>query len=237
MITNACPLCGNTEHAIISTRGKEIVAECPCEVWYKQTIDETKKTKHYKKSFIWDKEFFENRYKKISKYLWEKIGRDGRILDIGCGNGRMLDRLHGCFTKSALTGNEASAPLFKSIKYPLIKGRFDDADFKAAEYDLIVCMGVDYLFLDHAKAMQKIASLLAPDGRLYIERNVFKDMKSFYGKTVTTIDVLLWKNLLITTWFTEDQMEKQLDKYFNRIDKIEYGEPITRCVGWLCSLR
>jgi trans-aconitate methyltransferase len=160
------------------------------------------------------------------------------ILDIGCGNGRMLELLHKHFSKSTFYGIEPSLPLHqyildKSFKIHLIKSNFDDCVLNRT-FDLIICMGVDYLFLDHNKAMLKILQMMKPFGGLYIERNVFLEMKSFVGSKINSKEELFWGNVLINTWFTEKQMEAQLEKYFEIKDKLIYGEECSKQVGWLC---
>ena len=241
MIVNKCPLCGKDSYNVMSRKKVEEVVKCACGVHYKRTVDTEKEVKHYKHKKIWDKPFFIERYKKIAKYLRDNVNGDKlAILDIGCGDGGMLKQVRELFTGSALHGLEPSVQLHNFLqKQPidLIKNSFDKCNLLPGFYDVILCMGVDYLFVDHDAAMQKIQSALSKNGHLYIERNVFLNMKSFVDKPIESKEDLFWTNMLITTWFTEEQMEAQLNKYFEIIERQEYGEECSRQVGWLCSLK
>ena len=240
MITNNCPLCGKDSYKVLSRKKVEEVVECAYGVAYKRTVDPDKKVKHYKKVKIWDNPFFDERYKRISSYLWDKIAGKKTVLDIGCGNGGMIRRMKELFVDSAFHGLEPSKPLHNHLEnesIDLIKNSFDKCNLLPGFYNIILCMGVDYLFVDHDAAMQKIQSALSKNGHLYIERNVFLNMKSFVDKPIESKEDLFWTNMLITTWFTEEQMEAQLNKYFEIIERQEYGEECSRQVGWLCSLK
>lgn len=235
-----CPLCAGSCFKVVSKKGRERVVKCSCGVVYKRWIDETKKVKHYKKPKIWKKEFFKNRYEFVAKYLWDKAGTEGAIVDIGCATGMMLESMRKHFRKNVLFGVESSVPLHRNVikskaSIHLVKGSFEDVPLPEYYFDLVLCMGVDYLFLNHSAAMEKIFYILKSFGKLYIERNIFRDMKAFVGKPVESEEVLYWSNMLITNWFTESEMEKQLGKFFRIEDKHEYGEDVSKHVGWLCS--
>jgi len=237
---NDCPLCGKSGGGItVSSRDKEVIKKCSCGVVYKSIVDVIEQPPHYRSPKIWDKPFFKKRYKKIAKYIAKTLNKECfNLLDIGCGNGSMLKYLGKRYPKALLEGVEPSTGLHKNLeKQTLIlhKLRFDDLSPKKGKYDLIICMGVDYLFTNHDAAMKKLKTILSDGGHIYIERNVFIDMKSFVGRKVTSDDILYWNNPLITTWFTEEQMEKQLEKYFVIEDKLVYGEETSKNVGWLCS--
>ena len=236
MKTN-CPNCGRSKCKKLSSKEGEQIVRCDCGVVYKNIVRRDI-IRHYGNPHIWDNPFFKERYKKISKYLAEKVKKPERIIDIGCADGRMLEQLHNCFSDSILCGVEPSKPLHASLsnygfKINVIKSSFDDCEIKE-KFDLVVCMGVDYLFVDHNKGMIKLLNILKSTGCLYIERNVFYDMQSFVGKKIKNTDDMFWTNRLITTWYTVKQMETQLEKHFEIKDKLIYGEEHSKQVGWLC---
>lgn len=95
------------------------------------------------------------------------LGRPGKILDIGCGNGAFLD-----FAREAgweITGTDIKlSPDAKTLDCPLWEGRLQDIDFGESRFDLVRLNHV----LEHTQnpldELKICRELLQPDGILYI---------------------------------------------------------------------
>lgn len=240
MIAINCPYCNKHVSTLLSERDKEVVVECCCGMIYKAIIDPDKEVKHYKKPSIWDKHGFDRRYDRVVNYLRHELPiKPKKILDIGAGAGGMAWRLSKVFPGASIICVEQSAPLAFHIneKCPMVavvNKSFEAKDLSFGEHGLVLCMGVDYLFMDHPKAMQKIRSIIGGFGFLYIERNIYADMKSFMGKKVKNREQLFWTNKLINNWFTKEQFQEVLERYFTIRDKVKYEEGGSTHIGFLC---
>ena len=95
----------------------------------------------------------------------------------------------------------------------LINGQLDDLASHEGYFDVIYCLGVDYLFSDLGGSFKQIHSLLSPTGMLILSRNVFIDMKSFFGgKPIKNLNHLLGANPLINAFFFEDHYRYFIQK-------------------------
>jgi ubiquinone/menaquinone biosynthesis C-methylase UbiE len=110
-----------------------------------------------------------------------------RILDIGCGDGSIsLPLLNGDnsitlmdLSASMLAIAKSRIPSEYSANVQLLMGDFMTAELVPKSYDLIICLGVLAHVDSPGKAIQKIASLLAPGGSLILE---FTDSRHFVGR-------------------------------------------------------
>lgn len=237
----SCPLCKNDDFddmEVVSTRRGETIVRCSCGMVYKRGVDVDKKWECYKSPRVWDSAEFARRYERVAQYLRTRMSAPEKILDIGCATGAFSYYLHSWWPDAKIDGVEGSPKVAEYCAkhngfINLHRCVFEDWA-PAEEYDLVICMGVDYLFPDHAEGMNKIEKVLKDGGTLYLERNVFMGMKSFMGKVVDSDEILFWENPLITTWFTEAQMESVISDKYLIIDRNTYEEGGSRHVGWLC---
>jgi 2-polyprenyl-3-methyl-5-hydroxy-6-metoxy-1,4-benzoquinol methylase len=122
------------------------------------------------------------------RFLSRYVSPPGRMLDIGCGNGRLmyLARQAGWDVK----GLELSSVMAKVVRRRL-GAAVVVADFLAVEPDSIDAMKFDLICLRHVLehlpdcllAMRKLRALLAPSGHVLIElpnvESISKKMKRF----------------------------------------------------------
>ena len=96
----------------------------------------------------------EERYAEwIMDYLKPLIPKEGKILDIGCGMGRILHEV-GKFTNAQLYGIDISWNAIKEAKkrYPQIDFKVADAEYLTGDYDLII----NSQTLEHVNDPEKI---------------------------------------------------------------------------------
>jgi predicted TPR repeat methyltransferase len=161
------------------------------------------------------------------------------VLEIGSGAGvfaRLIEK-----HVVALDCVEVSAPMVKTLR-KTTKATIHHADVSAVaqwenKFDLVVALGVHYLFRDHATAMADIAKALNLGGYFYLESNVFQDMKGYVGEKFKTKEERFLHNPMIAYWFTPQLLIEQLKKHFSIVDcrNIEYGGSLVR--GFLCKKR
>jgi trans-aconitate methyltransferase len=159
----------------------------------------------------------------------------------------LLHHLHKWYPNSKLLGIEPSknacdAAIKRNQKLEMFNGTIETIELPEKSIDLITIIGVDYLFLDHVAAFKKIASLLKPNGHLYIERNVFLESKAYRNTAINSIHSLFGMNSMMNNWFTESQMGMQLSKFFNVKKSDKYVANIVNGnknvhVCWLCSYK
>jgi 2-polyprenyl-3-methyl-5-hydroxy-6-metoxy-1,4-benzoquinol methylase len=101
---------------------------------------------------------------------FSNLTRDSKVLDVGCGAGTFLSRLHQA-SGSAISGVDfkdlTHLPAFQHMDFHL--GLFYEQDFGQRRFDLITM----WHFLEHdydpARTLRHAHGLLSPDGRLIIE--------------------------------------------------------------------
>lgn len=111
-------------------------------------------------------------------------GGKGNILDVGCGNGRVLHHLHqmGDFRLfgTEMPGNSAErAKQYKEIH--LFTGAFADADFQPDTFDVISLFHVYEHLPDPSAALEKMDRLLKPGGILILS---FPNIESLQARVL-----------------------------------------------------
>lgn len=95
------------------------------------------------------------------------VGRPGKVLDIGCGNGAFLD-----FAREFgwdISGVDIKlSPYSRELACPLWEGRLEEIDFGASRFDLIRLNHVLEHTQNPLKELEICRDLLTPGGILYI---------------------------------------------------------------------
>ena len=140
------------------------------------------------------------RVKKILKFLGKPS--DKKILDLGCGKGRFCRKLKDAGFMNII-GAEPSKELIKTARknnkdIKFIQASATDLPFSDNEFDSLICIEVLGHIPDTEKAVNEMARVLKPGGKLFIiDKNILSLDPLYF------IPTFLWKNFLenINKWF------------------------------------
>jgi hypothetical protein len=244
-----CVLCGSWDYAEICPafyKDKKMdfgrIVMCGnCGLVYKTPIVswENAVGGHYKSHKAWKSRAFRKKYARTAEYLKDKIKPKSTVLDIGAATGEFLSQLSKRVDINCVAiepSRDVAAMIKRNVsRCVVLPGAIESVNIGGFKPDFTTALGVDYLFVDHDTALYNISNMSAV-GKFYIERNVFLEMKSFVGSPVRTKADLFGTNSMINYWFTEEQFDLQLAKYFHIDDKWKYMEGGSEQIGWLCSM-
>lgn len=102
-----------------------------------------------------------------------------RLLEIGCGRGVALAEITPLLIDGHITGFDRSDSAISSAeernraaitagKTALVQGAFADWKGKGSTFDKVFAINVNLFWLEAARELKLIRSLLAPEGRLYL---------------------------------------------------------------------
>ncbi len=139
-------------------------------------------------------------WQEIEKYA-KKVKRDVKVLDVGCGNGKLLEFLA---TKVDYLGVDSSKEMIKIVKSKFPKNKFEIADIlnlqevEESDFDYIFCIAV----LHHipgqgarARALREMTSKLNKNGQILISVWNLWEQKKFKKLIIKNIFLkLIGKN-------------------------------------------
>jgi len=114
-------------------------------------------------------------------------GKGGKILDIGCGTGGMMELLKRYGSVYGLDAHEEACALScQRNSFPFLMGDANHLPFKKESFQLITLFDVLYhqFILDDQAVLDQIYDLLAPDGCLLITDSAFDSLKSIHDRAV-----------------------------------------------------
>lgn len=156
-----------------------------------------------------------------------KLGNGERYLEIGCGPGWLAEQMASIYPNSQAVLLEPSPAVAdhaqrRNPAAAVLPALLEDASLPKGEFSCVVACGVDYLFQDHRKDIERIHALLRPGGVFYIERNVFLDQQALTMRPIFDIEDLFGLNHRINTWFGREQFTEYLSEFFDILDVYEY---------------
>lgn len=149
--------------------------------------------------------------------------RGKKILDVGSGIGLAIDAIeamvgsdHGIELTLIEPAEELSQLLID--KFPsatVIPSHVNALETLQQEFDLILCLGVDYLFEDIERAFRTLSNHLTCHGTMIVSRNVFLDMPCYFGGApILSCEDLFSPNPLINAYFLESHYQSFLKRNF-----------------------
>ncbi|WP_201296839.1 MULTISPECIES: class I SAM-dependent methyltransferase [unclassified Nocardiopsis] len=106
----------------------------------------------------------------------EHIGdRDGVWVDVGCGNGRYLDRIRADRPRAHVVGVDLSASLLYGVPGPVVCANATHLPVRIGTADVVLAMHMLYHVPDPAQAAAEAARILTPDGVLVASTNARDD--------------------------------------------------------------
>ncbi|MFQ5668843.1 MAG: class I SAM-dependent methyltransferase, partial [Candidatus Binatia bacterium] len=111
--------------------------------------------------------------RKIRRYAKFVAAIQGEVLDVGCGDGLLLDSFaRAGFPRHDLVGidfHPLAVELARARGHRIVEGRFEAADLGAARYRLIVMNQLIEHLPDPLAALHKLHGLLVPGGHVFLE--------------------------------------------------------------------
>jgi SAM-dependent methyltransferase len=122
----------------------------------------------------WMPRRFPRRLVRQAAYGWEGFParvRRGRALDVGCGNGRFLERLrhHGWDVAGVDTSPAAARAAREALGVDVRVGTLESASFEQGSFEFVHMSHVLEHLPDPLATLREVARLVAPGGRVYIE--------------------------------------------------------------------
>lgn len=126
----------------------------------------------------------------VLRYARRHVQRPGRILDVGCGTGRLADRLISAYRHACVAGVDASTGMIRNAGTAAVsyRARFaaaaaEQLPFADAAFDLVVVTLSVSHWCDKAAGLAEISRVMAP------------------GATLVVADVALeWRPQPVTAW-------------------------------------
>lgn len=187
----SCPLCGSQKHVIVypalskqvfrayapSKSSKEtgaIVRCCACHVVYKEQFPDKKMLKAgYEESI--DEEYLALLRERRATFegvmnVIERYRKKGRILDVGCAEGTLLDiaRKRGWDVSGVEPNKHLVAWARKQYGLKIVQGTIGQRALKNNAYDVITLLDVIEHVAEPEKFLRRCHELLAPHGMIFI---------------------------------------------------------------------
>jgi SAM-dependent methyltransferase len=226
-----CVMCGCGESDLVY----EGVVICRCGLVYRNEVGRVV----YLRENWGDGEAWDVHFREVEKSLRGIVGGD--IIEIGPGLGWLAGLFSG-FRSYVMIESSVTVARYLRREFPCVRvigDTWEGAVVEGDSADLVLCCGVDYLFSDLRRGMEKISRVLRDTGYLYIERNVFLETEAYAWNVVSTKGDLFGSNAAITTWFSYEQYRDFLGLFFEIVGSWSYilGEVKGRKVkihGFLC---
>lgn len=133
--------------------------------------------------YEWDaKEYFKNssQQRKWAKELMGKLKLRGdeRVLDIGCGDGKVTAEIAKSLTKGSILGIDSSQGMVNFAREKFLEKQIPNLAFKTIdvkymsfenEFDIVFSNACLHWIIDHLLVLKKISMSLNPGGRILIQ--------------------------------------------------------------------
>ncbi|MDI6897737.1 class I SAM-dependent methyltransferase [Methanocella conradii] len=140
------------------------------------------------------------------------LKKGARVLDVGCGNGKMLVPLARAGF-DAVGVDFSRGALLTLAGQKAVQGDARSLPFKDSTFDAAVCYDVLQHLLEgeRAAASMEAYRILAPGGLLFIQVFGKKDMR--YGGTLVEPDTFRRRTGIVYHYFSEEEVRSMLSKF------------------------
>lgn len=131
-----------------------------------------------------------NYYQEMLNFLARSISDSGippeRLLDVACGTGALLQRLHEKLPQTKLVGVDRSQAMLKVARRKLLSSDVvldrqdlkDGLSYADQSYDAVTCINALYALPDPEKVLAEMYRVLVPGGELFLV-NLWKPKQSW----------------------------------------------------------
>ncbi len=150
-------------------------------------------------------QFYGRRVRRMQKFIG---GQPGRVLDVGCGRGFLLQefRRQGWDVLGTEAEDKAAAHARQILQLPVRIGALDSLDLPSASFDVVVLWHVLEHLRDPAAMLAQVGQLLRPGGMLLVGVPNFGSMEAWVCRNK-------WFHLDVPrhlNHFTPDSLERAL---------------------------
>lgn len=162
----------------------------------------------------------------ITTVLDKVVEQSRRLLEIGCGNGVLLDVLRSRFPDLALAGRDFSQPMIELARSrglencDVAHGDVRTLDFEDETFDLIVGERVIINLMDRGhqwEAFEELARVLKPGG-YYVCIEAFKGGLDSLNEARTELGLAPNAEAYHNLWFDEAEFRAEVGKHFEVVD-------------------
>lgn len=163
------------------------------------------------------------------------IGKDFRVLDIGCGGGRTIEKLSRLANEGRVCGvdyasgsvavsRSRNARLIESGRVDIHQASVSQLPFPDASFDLATAVETQYYWPDLVNDMKEVRRVLKAGGRLVVIAETYK------GGRLDLLMAPVMKMLKSSHLSAEDQRELFLSAGYDDVQIIEEKKR-----GWICA--
>jgi SAM-dependent methyltransferase len=106
-------------------------------------------------------------------------GQPGRVLDVGCGNGRYTARLREAFPGAEVIGVDLAPGILETVPDPTVVADVADLPFADGSADVVLAMHMLYHVPDIPAALDELERVLAPGGVLFVSTLAADDKREY----------------------------------------------------------
>jgi len=128
--------------------------------------------------------YFKTAYRSILALTEKYIGRDSKILDIGCGTGELVFLLSGKVSEGEIIGLDISKQMIEAAQKKKLERKINNAQFVTSKansipyenerFNLVFCLNALHHFPDHPSFFKEISRILKKDGT-FVLLDLIKD--------------------------------------------------------------
>ncbi|RZK15517.1 MAG: class I SAM-dependent methyltransferase, partial [Flavobacterium sp.] len=178
---NRCFLCNLTSTLVVyKEKGFESVRCLECGLLYCNPLPANGEVDFENESHI--DSFYKRPSQYKSKWLAKRIGVNKRLLEVGAGNGHLLNEFYNCgYEVSGLEPNiQRISNIEKVYHLQTHAGYLESYDFKEEKFDIVYHVDLLAHFPDPMSAIQKMKDVLSKDGYISFEVGVVGGISSFW---------------------------------------------------------